>query len=203
LRIFGLTGGIASGKSTVAGRWRADGLPILDADQLAREVVAPDTDGLRAIAAAFGNGLVLPDGTLDRVALSRLVFTDEAARRELNGITHPRITRLMLERAAALARGGHRLVCYEAALIVESGSEDVFRPLVVVSCPESVQLARVMARGVSQDEALARLRAQKPNEAKIAVADYVIDGSGSLEFSATQADETLGAIRATLASTPL
>jgi dephospho-CoA kinase len=203
LRIFGLTGGIASGKSTVAGRWRAGGLPILDADQLAREVVAPDTDALREIAAAFGNGLVLPNGTLDRRALGRLVFTDEAARRQLNGITHPRITRLMLDRAAALARSGYRLVCYEAALIVESGAEDAFRPLVVVSCPESVQLARVMARGVSQDEALARLRAQKPNEAKIAVADYVIDGSGSLEANAKQADETLGAIRATLAFAPV
>jgi dephospho-CoA kinase len=199
VHLFGLTGGIATGKSTVAARLRARGLPVIDADSLAREVVAPGTDGLRALVDAFGAGVLGPDGALDRKALARLAFSDEAARRKLNAITHPRITRLGMERAAELDRAGEPLACYEAALIVENGVADAFRPLVVVSCPEDVQLARVRARdAASAEDALARIRSQKSMAEKVAAADHVIDTSGTLEQGALRTDEVLAAICRTL-----
>ncbi|HXN34453.1 MAG TPA: dephospho-CoA kinase, partial [Polyangiaceae bacterium] len=118
-----------------------------------------------------------------------------AARKKLNAITHPRIAARALERAADLARAGEPLACYEAALIVENGLADAFRPLLVCSCPEDVQAARVRARDAeSAEDAFVRIRAQKPLAEKIAVADYVIDTSGSLEESARQTDEVLRAI---------
>ncbi len=195
MHLFGLTGGIASGKSTVAARLRGRGVPVIDADDLAREVVAPGTDGLREIVDAFGTSVLGPNGTLDRKALASEVFADDAARRRLNAITHPRIAVRTRERADALARAGAPLACYEAALLVENGLADTFRPLVVCSCPEDLQAARLRQRdGVSDEEAFARIRAQKPLGEKIAVADHVIDTSGSLESSLKQADEVLRAI---------
>jgi dephospho-CoA kinase len=195
VHLFGLTGGIASGKSTVAARLRRRGVPILDADELAREVVAPGTDGLRAIVDAFGPGILGPTGGLDRKTMARIVFSDAAARRTLEGITHPRITVLGIERAKELAAKGEPLACYEAALIVENGMADAFRPLVVVACPEEVQLARVLARdGASAEDALARIRAQKPLAEKVAVADFVVDTNGTLEEGARRADEALAGV---------
>lgn len=195
MHLFGLTGGIASGKSTVAARFRARGVPIIDADALAREVVAPGTDGLRAVVEAFGQAVLGPDGALDRKAVARIVFADVAARRRLEGITHPLITRLGMQRAAEHAARGESLVCYEAALIVENGVADAFRPLVVVACPEDVQLARIRSRDrASAEDALARIRAQKPLAEKVAVADVVVDTSGTLEEGARRADDALDAV---------
>jgi dephospho-CoA kinase len=195
VHLFGLTGGIASGKSTVAARFRGRGLPVIDADALAREVVAPGTDGLRALVDAFGPGVLGPEGALDRAAVARIVFSDDASRRTLNAITHPRITRLSMERAAALAETGEPLACYEAALIVENGVADAFRPLVVVACPEDVQLARILGRDrASAEDARARIRAQKPLAEKVAVADFVVDTSGTLEQGAEMADEALAGV---------
>lgn len=195
MHLFGLTGGIASGKSTVAARFRARGVPVIDADGLAREVVAPGTDGLRAMVDAFGPAVLAPDGTLDRRAVARVAFATDEARRKLNAITHPRITRLGMERAAALAATGELLACYEAALIVENGVADGFRPLVVVSCPEDVQIARVLARdAASIEDARARIRAQKPLAEKVALADFVVDTSGTLEEGARRADEALAGV---------
>jgi dephospho-CoA kinase len=195
VHLFGLTGGIASGKSTVAGRFRGRCVPVIDADALAREVVAPGTEGLRALVEAFGPGVLGPTGALDRRAVARIAFADDAARKTLNAITHPRITRLSVERAAALAEKGEPLACYEAALIVENGVAEAFRPLVVVSCPEDVQLARVLARdAASAEDALARIRAQKPLADKVALADFVVDTGGTLEEGARRADEALAAV---------
>lgn len=195
MRLFGLTGGIASGKSTVADRLRARGLPVIDADQLAREVVAPGTEGLRAVVKAFGEGLVDRNGELDRPALARVVFADEVARRKLNALLHPLIARQTAESAAELEARGEPLGCYEAALLVENGVADAFRPLVVVSCPPEVQVARVRARdSASREDALARIRAQKPLAEKVAAADYVIDTEGSLDDNARRTDEVLDAI---------
>jgi dephospho-CoA kinase len=197
VHIFGLTGGIASGKSTVAARFRAHALPVIDADVLAREVVAPGTEGLEEIVRAFGAGVLGPDAALDRPALARIVFSDEGSRRKLNAITHSRIMAGMADKAAALGRTGEPLACFEAALLVESHLADAFRPLVVVSCSEAVQLARIVARDAgSSEDALARIRAQKPLAAKLEVADYVIDTSGTVEQSAERADEVLRAISA-------
>jgi dephospho-CoA kinase len=195
VHLFGLTGGIASGKSTAAARLRVRGVPVIDADELAREVVAPGTGGLREIVETFGPGVLDASGALDRKALARIAFADDAARARLNAITHPRITALTFERSAELARVGQPLACYEAALIVENGAADAFRPLVVVACPEEVQLARVRARdAASAADALARIRAQKPLGEKVAVADFVIDTSGTLEASARRTDDVLAAI---------
>jgi dephospho-CoA kinase len=195
VHLFGLTGGIASGKSTVAARFRRRGLPVIDADALAREVVEPGTSGLAAVVEAFGAGVLTAEGTLDRKAVARIVFSDEAARRRLNAITHPRITALGFERAAELAAAGHPLACYEAALIVENGAADAFRPLVVCACPEDVQLARVRGRdGSSPEDALARIRSQKPLADKVALADFVVDSSGTLEQGAIRADEALAGV---------
>jgi dephospho-CoA kinase len=203
VHLFGLTGGIASGKSTAAARLRAHGVPVIDADELAREVVAPGTDGLRAVVDAFGTGVLGPSGALDRKALARIAFSDAAARKTLEGITHPRITRLAIERAQELARAGEPLACYEAALIVENGMADAFRPLVVVACPEDVQVARVRARdGASAEDALARIRAQKPLSEKVAVADHVIDTNGSMEESEKRTEQVLRAICAKLGVDP-
>jgi dephospho-CoA kinase len=194
VHVFGLTGGIASGKSTVAARLRAHGVPIIDADEVAREVVAPGTEGLFAIVSSFGEGVLDANGALDRKALARIVFSDDDARRRLNAISHPRIGRRSAERAAALARAGEPLACYEAALIVENGLADQFRPLVVVGCPEPVQIERIRARESSLEDALARIRAQKPLAEKIAVADFVIDTSGPLRANAERTDQVLRAI---------
>jgi dephospho-CoA kinase len=199
VHIFGLTGGIASGKSTVAGRLRSRGLPIIDADWLAREVVAPGTEGLAEIRAAFGDGVLTAEGALDRQALARVVFSDDDARRRLGAITHPRIMKKMAERALELERAAEPLACFEAALLVENGIADAFRPLVVVACGLETQIARIVARdSVSREGALARVHAQKPLDEKIAVADYVIDTSGSFEESAAAASQVLRAICASL-----
>jgi dephospho-CoA kinase len=197
LLLFGLTGGLASGKSTVAARFRAQGVPVIDADLLAREVVAPGSPGLAEVVAAFGEDVLLPDGSLDRARLGDRVFADPSLRRKLNGILHPRIGALSLERAQALEAQGERLACYEAALLVENGLADAFRPLVVVAVPEAVQLARAMGRdGFSEAQARARIAAQKPLADKVALADHVIDNGGALEDTERQADAVLAAIRA-------
>ena len=191
MHLFGLTGGIASGKSTVGGRLRSRGVPVLDADEFAREVVAPGTDGLEAIVAAFGDSVLDAAGALDRKALARRVFADDRARQQLNAITHPLIAAMTIERAGALRRAGEPLACYEAALIVETGLADAFRPLVVCACPEDVQIARVRARGGDGDEAVARIRAQTPLSEKLRFADHVIDTSETLEETARRTDEVL------------
>ena len=197
IRVFGLTGGLASGKSTVAARFRAQGLPVIDADQLAREVVLPGTPGLAAVVEAFGDEVLSPDGSLDRARVAELVFNDPAKRRALNAILHPRIGALTAQRAADLAARGEKLACYEATLLVENGLADAFRPLVVVAVPEHVQLARAMARdGATEEHARARIRAQLPLAAKTAVADYVIENTGDRAATERRADEVLAAIRA-------
>jgi dephospho-CoA kinase len=197
--LFGLTGGLGSGKSTVAARFRARGLSVIDADALAREVVAQGTEGLAEVARAFGPEVLLPDGSLDRARVAELVFTDPDRRRQLNAIVHPRIGALTAERTAELAARKEELACYEAALLVENGLADAFRPLVVVAVPEEVQVARARVRdGATEAQVRARLSAQRPLADKIAVADFVIDNAGTLEATERQADEVLAAIRARL-----
>ena len=196
IRIFGLTGGLASGKSTVAARFRGQGVPVIDADQLAREVVAPGTPGLAAVVEAFGPGVLLPDGSMDRPAVAAIVFADPEKRRRLNGILHPRVAALSAERVAALEAEGVLLACYEAPLLVENGIAEGFRPLVVVAVPEAVQVARATVRDAcTEEQARARLAAQLPLSAKVAAADHVIDNAGTREETERRADEVLGEIR--------
>lgn len=202
MHVFGLTGGIASGKSTVGKRFRERGVPVVDADALARDVVARGTEGLAAVVAAFGEGVLLPDGSLDRTKLGALVFASPERRAALNGIVHPLIARASRDVLARLAAEGAELACYEAALLVENGLADAFRPLVVVAAPEEVQVARMRERdGLGEAEARARIAAQKPLHEKIAVADHVITNDADRDALTNAADAVLDAIRASLGLT--
>jgi dephospho-CoA kinase len=195
IRVFGLTGGIGSGKSTVASRFRERGLPVIDADELARQAVLPGSAGLAELTIAFGRSVLDAQGSLDRQKVADLVFTDEAMRKRLNAIVHPRVRELSVERVQKLDAAGEPLACYEVPLLVESGLADVLRPLVVVSVPESVQIARTVARdSTTEQHARTRIAAQLPLERKVELADYVIDNSGSREATREQADRVLDAI---------
>lgn len=199
VRLFGLTGGIASGKSTVARRFRERRVPVLDADVIAREIVARGTDGLAALVDAFGPSIVGADGELDRKALAAIAFADPAARGKLNAITHPRIAMATQTATARLAEQGEPVACYEAALLVENGVADMFRPLVVVAADEPTQLARAMARdAASEADVRARLAAQMPLAQKTAKADFVITNDGSQAQLIARADEVLDAVLAQL-----
>jgi len=177
--VVGLTGGIASGKSTVARLFAALGVPVVDADEVARDVVAPGTEGLREVAAAFGPNVLGTEGALDRAALGAVVFADSAARKRLEAITHPRIAIESGRQLAEATASGATYALYEAALLVENGSYKMFAALIVVTAPADVQRARIAARdGLDATQAQARIAAQAPVAAKIAVADWVIDNAG-------------------------
>jgi dephospho-CoA kinase len=189
VRIYGLTGGIASGKTSVGKMFRKLGAPIIDADLLAREVVQPGSDALADIEAHFGRALIQEDGQLDRKALGALVFADEEARAALNRITHPRIAAAGQAAAGALAESGEPLALYEAALIVENQLhlQNDMCGLIVVSVPENVQIERLQARdGIDEAAARARIAAQLPLAEKLKVATHVIDNSGSLADTESQ-----------------
>lgn len=203
MHLFGLTGGIASGKSAVAARLRARGVPVIDADALAREAVAIGSEGLAEVVKAFGQEVLTPEGALDRKKVAAIVFGDDAKRRALNAIVHPRVTALTFENAARLRDEGHPLACYEAALIVENGVADAFRPLVVVAAPEEVQVARACARDqATPEEARARIRAQMPLAEKTKVADFVVENTGTLADLEARTDQVLADICARLGIDP-
>jgi dephospho-CoA kinase len=185
----GLTGGIASGKSTVARFFAELGVPIVDADQVAREVVKKGTEGLAEVVAEFGEGILDEDGSLDRKALGDRVFADQTARKRLEAILHPRIAARSAEKMAELGDGASYVV-YEAPLIVENGLHRAMAALVVVSLDEEIQLARLMARdGIDEEAARARVAAQLPLRDKVAVADYVIDNGGDVEATRARVRE--------------
>ena len=192
MHVFGLTGGMASGKSAVAARYRERGVPVIDADAISRDVALPGSEAVALIAKEFGPEFVAADGTLERKKLSASVFGDDAKVKRLNAIMHPRIAMEGARRTAELAARGEPLACYEAALLVENGLQDAFRPLVVVAAPLAVQVARASARD-SLDENLvrARITAQLPLEEKVRVADIVIHNDGSLADLRRRADEVL------------
>ncbi len=189
VRIIGLTGGIASGKSTVARMLRELGAAIVDADVLAREVVAPGSPALAEIQARFGAAVIQADGSLDRAKLGERVFADAEARRALEQITHPRIAAAGQREIARLAQDGADPILYEAALIVEKKLYTWMQGLIVVSVPRPVQVARLMARdGIDEAAAEARLAAQLPLSEKVAVADHVIDNGGTEADTRTQVE---------------
>ena len=184
--LIGLTGGIASGKTTVANRWAELGAEIIDADELAREVVAPGSEGLREIVESFGPNFVQDDGTLNRSLLADTIFMNADKRRLLEGITHPKIRQLALQR---LAEAGDRPVVYVIPLLVESASTLPFDSVVTVSAPEAVRLDRmVQKRGLSPELAQARLGAQASDSDREAVANHVINSDCSLEELIARAD---------------
>jgi dephospho-CoA kinase len=196
-RVVGLTGGIASGKSTVARAFATLGVPVVDADQLAREVVEKGSPALADILAAFGPEVLANDGNLDRKALGARVFGNPEGLRTLNAITHPRIAALSAQRIQAALAQGAPYVVYEAALIVENGLYRGMAALVVVSVSPEVQLARMMKRdGFTEVEARARLRSQAPLETKLAAADFIIDNSGPEQAIAARVGEVHAALLA-------
>lgn len=176
MRLVGLTGGIATGKSTFAAALRALGAPVIDADRLAREVVAPGQPALAEIVRAFGPDVLEPGGGLDRRRLGAIVFADPEARRRLEAITHPAIRAAMRAEAARLASAGHAVAFYDVPLLYEVGLERDVDAVVVVYAPRAVQLARLQRRdGLAPAEAEARLAAQLPIDEKAARADVVVD----------------------------
>ncbi len=194
-RVIGLTGGIGTGKSTVARMFEARGVPVVDADAVAREVVAPGTVGNAEIAAAWPQ-TVAPDGAIDRKKLAAIVFGDPAARARLEAITHPLIQQASASRLTDLAGQGHPLALYEAALLVESGRWRDFDGLIVVTASPERQIERAVARGgLSHDEAAARVKAQLPTDEKARVATHVIDNDGPLAETERQVDRVLAALR--------
>jgi dephospho-CoA kinase len=199
VHVFGLTGGFASGKSTVAARFRARGVPVIDADVLARAAVLPGSEGLRAVTKVFGEDLVKANGELDRKALGARVFGDSSARQRLEAILHPRIRALMHEQKATLEAQGELVACYEAPLLIEVGLSDELRPLVVVTTSLDEQLRRAQARdGLSESAVKARLDAQISLAEKVQRADIVVDNSGTLEQLNERADEALDRVLTTL-----
>jgi dephospho-CoA kinase len=176
----GLTGGIASGKSSVSGMLAELGAVIIDGDLLAREVVEKGTPGLAAVVAEFGEGLLTPEGDLDRPAMGALVFGDEAARKRLEAIVHP----LVFERIIALEGGApaDALVVHDIPLLAESGRADTFDAVIVVDAPAEVQVERMVRdRGWTVAEAEARMAAQASRDDRLAIATYVIDNTGTYE----------------------
>lgn len=202
--LIGLTGGIASGKSSVARVLRELGVEVIDADQLAREVVAKGTDGLRDIVDSFGPAVLDSSGGLDRAKLAEFVFSDTAARQKVNAIVHPRIGRLSAERVADAQRGPSPYVVYEAPLLVETGAHRGLSALIVVAAAEALQLARTMARdGLDEAAASARLAAQLPLSAKVEAADYVIANDGDLEALRLETTRTHRAILERFTGSPV
>jgi len=181
VRIWGLTGNIGSGKSTVGRMLRSHGIPVVDADQIAREVVEPGRPAHRELASRFP-GVIGKDGSLDRKALAARVFADARERAALNAIVHPRIAEEVAARMTALAAGGEKVAVYEAALIVENGLQAGLDGLIVVMAPPEAQMARLRTRdNMSDAEARARIDAQLPAEEKARAATVVVDNSGSEE----------------------
>ena len=178
----GLTGGIGSGKSAVSALLASYGAVIVDADLLAREVVAPGSDGLAEVVAEFGEDVLLPDGTLDRPALGRRVFGTPAALQALNAVLHPRIAALTAERYDEAEAAGARVLVHDVALLVENGLAPGYDAVVVVAAGPQTQLDRlVRLRGMPEQDARARIAAQAPLADKLAVATHVIHNDGPLE----------------------
>ncbi|NYJ07825.1 dephospho-CoA kinase [Petropleomorpha daqingensis] len=183
---IGLTGGIGSGKSTVSALLAERGAVIIDADRIAREVVEPGTPGLAAVVAAFGDAVVGPDGFLDRPALAAVVFVDPAARARLDGIVHPLVRARAAEVAAAAPPDA--VLVHDIPLLVETGQAERYDVVLVVRADHATRVARLEARGMAADDARARIAAQATDEQRAAVADVVLDNSGTREELASQVD---------------
>ncbi|HXU70842.1 MAG TPA: dephospho-CoA kinase [Polyangia bacterium] len=181
MRVVGLTGGIATGKSTAARVLSELGARVIDADAIAREIVAPGQPALAEIVQTFGREMLLPDGTLDRKRMGAVVFADADKRRALNAITHPRIAMETQARLARLRDEGTPVAVYEAALLVENGVHRGLEGLIVTTCDEATQLRRLIERdGFGEAEARARIAAQASPAEKLAAATWVVDTSGPL-----------------------
>jgi dephospho-CoA kinase len=187
-----LTGGIATGKTHVLDRLRATGIPCLDADDLSHGVTAAGTEATAAIRARFGDGVLAPDGAVDRKVLGRVVFADPAARRALEAIVHPAIHRAIEAGLRGFERLGRAPFAVVAIpLLYETGREADFDAVIATTCAEAQQIERLLGRGLTRDEAEQRVRAQLPAAEKAARADFVIDTGGRFEETDRQVAEVV------------
>lgn len=187
--VIGLTGSIACGKSTVSAMLSARGLPLVDADVISRALTKEGAEALAPIRARFGD-VVFDGERLDRKALGKIVFANAQARRDLEEILHPRIRREIVTRLAALRNAGARLAVLDVPLLFETGMDELCDEVFCVWVPEDVQLARLMRReGISEEEALARIRAQMPQEIKLEKSQVHIDNSGTVEQTRARVDD--------------
>ncbi len=190
--IIGLTGSIASGKSTVSHMLKELGYPIVDADLVARQVVEPGSETLQKINEAFDASVILPDGTLDRKKVGDLIFNDPESRKRLNDIIHPAIRKEMLRQRAAYVAEGHQVVIMDIPLLFESQLQHLADKILVVSVTEENQLKRLIKRnGLSENEAAARISSQLPMTVKEAGADAIIYNNGSIEETKWQLNRIL------------
>jgi dephospho-CoA kinase len=195
LRVFGLTGGIGSGKSEVAKRLRERGLTVVNADQLARLAVVPGSEGLARVVEAFGAEVLSATGELERRRLAQRVFSDAGARQTLDAIVHPIVRRLAAEHFQAIAARGEPLGCYEVPLLYEVGLEQTLSPVVVVNSAQPLIKARLAARdGFSEAQTDARISAQMPLAEKVRRADFVIENDSSLERLRERTDAVFDAV---------
>ena len=193
---IGLTGGIASGKSSVSAILRDLGAVVIDADQLAREVVAKGTGGLERVVAAFGADILAPDGEMDRAKVGAIVFADEEQRKVLEAIVHPLVFERIVELEAAA--GDADLVVHDIPLLAESGRADTFYAVIVVDAPAEVQVERMVRdRGWTREEAEARIAAQASREDRRALATYVIDNTGTLDDLRQRVTEVVAELKRT------
>jgi dephospho-CoA kinase len=191
-RIIGLTGGIASGKSTVSNMLKKRGFAVVDADLAARKVVEPGEPAYRQIVEQFGREILLDDGTLDRAKLGAIVFNEEEKRRQLNAIVHPAVRKKMKEWEEEAVQSGKKTIILDIPLLFESRLQHMAEKIIVVSVDEKTQLKRLMERnGFREEEALARIQAQMPLAEKKKMADAVIDNSGSLGETEKQVEHLI------------
>ena len=192
----GLTGGIATGKTYVLERFRARGVPCLDADALAHGVESAGSEATRAIAARFGDGVLATDGSVDRQKLGPVVFADPSARRDLEAIVHPAVYRAIAAGLRAFELlGGCELAVVDVPLLYETGHEKDFDRVIVTMCPPVMQIARLIERGMPHSEATARLAAQWPTDEKAARADFVIRTDGTFDETDRQIDDVYRRLR--------
>jgi dephospho-CoA kinase len=199
--LVGLTGGIGSGKSTVARSLERRGAVVLDADRFARDAIGLGTPGFDAVTERFGMGIVGSDGEIERKALAALVFADDGARRDLESIIHPEVRRMIAERIAMEAETD-RVVVLESPLLVETGSYRDCDVVVLVAASSEDQIARVVSDGMDESDARARMAAQSTLEEKAAAADVVLDNEGSTEELEAQIDTLWGNLSARAVSVP-
>lgn len=192
----GLTGGTASGKSSVAAMFEELGCVVLDADQIVASLYRPGEPGHAALVAAYGPGILLGDGEVDRPKLASIAFSSETEAQRLNALIHP----LVIERETALSRRVEGILVVEATLLLESGGKQRYDRIVVVDIDPATQLARAEARGMPREEAMRRIRHQMPREQRLRAADYIIDNNGSREETAEQVRRTHEKLRGDLAA---
>lgn len=183
---MGLTGGIGAGKSMVAALLEERGAVVTSADEVARDVVSPGSDGLAAVVAEFGDGILAPDGSLDRSALGRLVFSDDLRRARLEEILLPLIAAEAWARMDTVPAG--QVVVYDVPLLVEGQMQDMFDLVIVVEADLELRLERLSERGMNRDEALARIAVQATDEERRGVADVIVSNSGAIEDLSAEVD---------------